>query len=245
MGALWILSWEWVSQHVQDCLLGSLQMGLPQCAWNPEETALNIAFLLLHGHRSANKIRTRLEGQQERNFQSSACRHLRATQQWMQLSFLHLSLPGSLLAWEPEFLCPKSSLTYLQPSDESYIPWFSFPSLGWQRLDLLQNICSRLRLSANQWTSGSVVGVADDAEIASGGQGAVTVWWCSWVLGSRLWVVDKLAHSCCDTEDLRGLAPWNLPSFGFWGMRSEGWGMVTLKLPVGKLVKSSAEPELD
>lgn len=28
----------------------------------PEETALNIAFLLVHGGRSANKIRTRLEG---------------------------------------------------------------------------------------------------------------------------------------------------------------------------------------
>ena len=72
----------------QDCLLGSLQLGLPHCAWNPEETALNIAFLLLHGGRSADKIRTRLERQQERNFHSGACRHLRATQQWMQLSFL-------------------------------------------------------------------------------------------------------------------------------------------------------------
>ena len=32
--------------------------------------------------------------------------------------------------------------------------------------------------------------------------------------------VDHLAHSCCDTEDLRGLAHWNLPSFRFYGMRS-------------------------
>ena len=31
-------------------------------------------------------------------------------------------------------------------------------------------------LSANQWTSGSEVGVAETAEVASGGQGAVTVW---------------------------------------------------------------------
>ena len=29
-----------------------------------------------------------------------------------------------------------------------------------------------------------------------------------------------MAHSCCAIEDLRGLAPWNLPSFGFCGMRS-------------------------
>ena len=33
-------------------------------------------------------------------------------------------------------------------------------------------------------------------------------------------MADHLAHSCSDTEDLRGLAPWNLPSFGFCGMRS-------------------------
>ena len=69
-------------------ILGSLQLGLSHCAWNPEQTALNIAFLLLHGGRFADIIRTRLEGQQERNFHSGACRHLRATQQWMQLSFL-------------------------------------------------------------------------------------------------------------------------------------------------------------
>ena len=55
---------------------------------NPKETALNIAFLLLHGGRSADKMGTRLQGQLERNFHSGACSHLRATQQWMQLSFL-------------------------------------------------------------------------------------------------------------------------------------------------------------
>ena len=79
-GALWILSWEWVSPHLHDCLLWSLQLGLPHCALNTEETALNIAFLLLHGGRSADKIRARLEGQWERNFHSGACRYLRAPQ---------------------------------------------------------------------------------------------------------------------------------------------------------------------
>ena len=74
--------------HLQDCLLGSLQLGYPHCAWNPKETALDIAFVLLHGGSSADKIGTRLQGQREWNFHSGACRHLRATQQWMQLSFL-------------------------------------------------------------------------------------------------------------------------------------------------------------
>ena len=36
-------------------------------------------------------------------------------------------------------------------------------------------------------------------------------------------MVDYLAHSCCDTEDLRGLVPWNLPSFGFCRMRSDSY----------------------
>ena len=39
---------------------------------------------------------------------------------------------------------------------------------------MLQNICSRLRFNTNQWTSGPEVHVAEDAEAASGGQGAVT-----------------------------------------------------------------------
>ena len=120
-GALGILSWEWVSHHLQDCLLGSLQQGLPHCAWNPKETSLNIAFLLLHGGRSADKIRTRLERQREWNFHSGACRHLRATQQWMQLIFLSSFLPGSILAWEAEFLHPKSSLTYLSALASKWI----------------------------------------------------------------------------------------------------------------------------
>ena len=62
--------------------------GPPHCAWNPKETALNIAFLLLHGGRSADKIGTRVEGQWKRNFHSGACRYLRTAHQWMQWSFL-------------------------------------------------------------------------------------------------------------------------------------------------------------
>ena len=41
---------------------------------------------------------------------------------------------------------------------------------------MLQNTCSKMRLNANQWTSGSEVAVAEDDEVASGGQGDVTVW---------------------------------------------------------------------
>ena len=48
---------------------------------------MTISSLLLHGGRSADKIRARLEGQRERNFHPGACRHLRAPQQWIQLSF--------------------------------------------------------------------------------------------------------------------------------------------------------------
>ena len=67
---------------------GTLQLGLPHCTWNPKETALNIVFMLLHGGSSADKIGTRLQGQREWKFHSGACRHLKSTHQWMQLSFL-------------------------------------------------------------------------------------------------------------------------------------------------------------
>ena len=63
-------------------------LAAPHCAWNPEETACSIAFLLLQEGRNADKIRTRLEGQQERNFDYGACRYLRAVQQWILWSFL-------------------------------------------------------------------------------------------------------------------------------------------------------------
>ena len=39
-----------------------------------------------------------------------------------------------------------------------------------------QNTCSRLRLNANKWTSGSEVAVAEDDEVASDGQGDAVVW---------------------------------------------------------------------
>ena len=58
----------------------------PLCL-EPKERACSIAFLLLQEGRSADKIRTRLEAQWERNFHFGACRYLRAAQQWMQLSF--------------------------------------------------------------------------------------------------------------------------------------------------------------
>ena len=81
-----------------------------------------------------------------------------------------------------------------------------------------------MKLSANQCqaqlTSSSEVRVAEDDEAASAGPGVVTVWRYSWVLGSGLGEVDHLAHKCCDTEGLRGLVHWNLPSLGFCGMRS-------------------------
>ena len=63
----------------------------------------------------------------------------------------------------------------------------------------------------------------------------------SMVLGSGLGVVDHLAHSCCDSKDLRGLSPGNIPSFGFCGMRSSSY---MSEVTNGKLVDSSAELKL-
>ena len=71
---LWGSELGMISHHLHDCLLESLQLGLSHCAWNPEETALNIAFLLYMEAGMLIKVRTRLEGQRERNFHSDACR---------------------------------------------------------------------------------------------------------------------------------------------------------------------------
>ena len=96
---------------------------------------------------------------------------------------------------------------------------------------MLQNTCSRLRLNANQWTSGSKVGVSGD----DGGQGDVTVCSCSWVLGSGLRVVDHLAHNCFDNGVLEALPTGTYHHFGFVGCDQ---AVISQKLPVGKLVDS-------
>ena len=41
---------------------------------------------------------------------------------------------------------------------------------------MLQNTFFRIRLNANQWTSGSEVALAEDDEVAPGEQGDVTSW---------------------------------------------------------------------
>ena len=54
-------------------------------------------------------------------------------------------------------------------------------------------------------------------------------------------MVDHLAHSCCDTKNLRGLAHWNLPSLGFCEMRS---GHYKSEVTMGKHVDSSVETQI-
>ena len=97
-GALWILSWELLSHHLHDYLLGSPQLRFPHCAMNTEETALTIAFLLLQGGRLLVKSETDLRGNGKGTstlvlldiweLHSSGC----------NLAVAHLALPGSLLA---------------------------------------------------------------------------------------------------------------------------------------------------
>ena len=105
---------------------------LCHCAWNPEETALNTAFLLLHAGRSADKIRTRLEGQSERNFHFGACRHLRATREWMQLGFL-----SSFPYWKSPSLGTRVSGSQVFTNLPAALRWVIHPrvqfSISWMR----------------------------------------------------------------------------------------------------------------
>ena len=183
----------------------------------PKERACSIAFLLLQEGRSADKIRTRLEGQWERNLHSGACRYLRAAQQWMQLSFLS-SFPSwkspSLRTRFPGFQVftnlPAALEWVIHPMVQFPTSWMTDTGLAPEHLFQTEAQCQ----SVDKWLRGGCCWGC------SGGQEAVTVWWCSWVLGSELRVVDHLAQSCWDTEDLRSLARWNLLSFGFCGTRS-------------------------
>ena len=218
--ALEILSWDWVSHHQQDCLLGSLELRLPHCAWNPEETALNIAFLLLHAGRSADKIRTRLEGQREWNFHSGACRHLRATQQWMKLIFLSsfptLKSPslGTRVPGSQVFTNLPAALRWIiHPRVQFPISWLRETGLAPEHLFQTEAQCH----SVAKWLRDGCCWGSWVCLSWAGGRNCLVMFM---VLGSGLGVVDHLAHSCCDTEDLRGLVHWNLPSFGFCGMRS-------------------------
>ena len=111
-------------------------------------------------------------------------------------------------------------LKWLSSNSSSIHPRVQFPNSWMRENGLAPEHLFQTEAQCQSVDRGSEVGVTEDSEAASGGQGAVTVGWCSWVLGSGLGVVDHLPHSCWDTEDLRGLAHWNVPSFGFCGMRS-------------------------
>ena len=89
----------------------------------------------------------------------------------MQLGFLSSFLTGSLLAWEPEFLGPKSSLTYLQlrlvihPRVQFPISWMTETGLAPEHL-----------FQTEVQHQSVILSDAEDSEVASGEQGAVTVW---------------------------------------------------------------------
>ena len=140
-------------------------------------------------------------------------------------AFTPVALPGCLLTWESEFLGPNSSLTYLQPSGESYTPGFSFPSLGWGRVDFLQNICSRLNL----WAICLLI-VAEDAEAASGGPGAVTV--CD-VPGS--WAQDWEWYTTWQTAAVTPRALEALSTGTYHHLGSVGWDQVVRSYQWGSL----------
>ena len=217
-GALWILSWEWVSHHLHDCLLGSQQLGFPHCALNTEETALTIALLLLQGGRFVGQVATRLEGRWEMSFHSGAFRHLRAPQQWIKLSFCSscpsLKSPslGNRVPASQVFTNLPAALRWdIHPRVQFTISWIRETGLPPEHLFQTEAQCQ----SVDKWLRGACCwGCWGCLCCASG------IWWCSWVLDSVLGVVKHLAHTCCDTEDLRGLAHWNLPSLGFCRMRS-------------------------
>ena len=87
---------------------------------------------MLQEGRSADKIRTKLEGQQERNFHSVACRYVRATQQWKQWSFL-----SSFPSWKSPSLRTRVPVSQVFTNVPAALEWVTqtrvqFPT-SWMR----------------------------------------------------------------------------------------------------------------
>ena len=219
----------------------ALQLGRSYCSWGQEETALNIAFLLVHGGRSANKIRTRLEGQREKNFHSGAYRHLRATQQWMQLNFL-----SSFPSWKSPSLgtrVPGSQVFtnllevlrwVIDPRVQFPISWIRETGLAPEHLIQTEAQCQ----SVDKWIRGASFWVC---------------WGCLWWAGGFNLSVDVHVFWTRDQEwqitwhtaavTLRTLEA--LPTGTYHHLGSVRWDQVFIsqKLPVGKLVDSSTETQ--
>ena len=145
------LSWEWVSHHPHDCLQGWGSATVPGTQKKQHWTLLSCIQMLLHAGRSADKIRSRLEGQPERNFHFGACRHLRAIQEWMQLGFL-----SSFPYWKSPSLGTRVSgsqvFTNLPSAKVCHTPQGSFSHL----LDEGDWICSTILVPG--WSSVPISG---------------------------------------------------------------------------------------
>ena len=211
---------------------GDYSWGWNHCAWNPEETALNIAFLLLHGGRSADKIRTRLEGQRERNFHSGACRHLRSTQHWMKLSFLS-SFPswkspslGTIVPVSQVFTNLPAALRWvIHPRVQFPISWMRETGLAPEHLFQTEAQCQ----SVDQWLWGGY---------------CWRCWGCLWWAGGCNCLV-MFMRPGLRTGSGRPLGTqllWHrtleaLPCGAYHHLGSVGWDQVVIsqKLPMGSL----------
>ena len=146
----------WVGSESVTTFRTASKSGVCYCAWNSEETAMNTAFLLLHAGRSADKIGTRLEGNGKETSTLVHADIWELPSSGHNWAFSHLSPPWSLLAWEPEFLGPKSSLTYLQlrwvmkPGVQFPISWMRETGLAPEHLFQTQAQCQ----SVDKWLRG-------------------------------------------------------------------------------------------
>ena len=105
------LSWQWVSHHPHDFLQGWGSATVPGTQKKRHWTLLSCCYM-----QAGLLIKSEpdLKGNGKEISILVLADIWELTQVWMQLGFLSSFLTGSLLAWEPEFLGPKSSLTYLQ-----------------------------------------------------------------------------------------------------------------------------------
>ena len=87
-GALELMNWQWVLQHLHNCLKRPLQLGLPPLCLEPSRPKSQYCFSVATRWWACWWKLSQTWEARGKNFCSGSCRPLRAVQQWIQLSFL-------------------------------------------------------------------------------------------------------------------------------------------------------------
>ena len=116
------LSWEWVSYHLHDCLLGSLQLGLSHCVRNQKKQPWILLFCCCMEAALLIKSEPDLRGNGKETSTLVLADIWELPSSGYNWAFSHHSLPWSLLAWGPERVSGSQVFTNLPAAKVSHTP---------------------------------------------------------------------------------------------------------------------------